>query len=113
MENIKREKSFLYSYLLPGNGHAILDISKDSRLDKIPSVSSHASSTHQLGPLSLSTADVAQNLVELLLIYLNGIIKSVSDRVCQTFDTHVVVEGRSGMNKTVWHMALHQSSILM
>lgn len=57
-------------YLLPGNDHVVLDISKHRRLDEVASVCCHSSSTHQFGTFSLPTADVAQNLFELLLIYL-------------------------------------------
>lgn len=57
-------------YLLPGDGHVVLDVSEHGGLDVVPSVCSHASSTQQLGSFSLSAADVAQNLVELLLIHL-------------------------------------------
>lgn len=64
-------KSSVLSYLLPGNSHVVLDISKHSRLDEVSSVCCRSSSTHQLGSLSLPTADVAQNLVELLLIHLD------------------------------------------
>lgn len=39
-------KSSILSYLLPSNGHVVLDISKHSRLDEVSSVRSHSSSTH-------------------------------------------------------------------
>ena len=67
----------MLSYLLSGNDHVVLDISEHSRLDEVSSVCSHSPSTHQLGSLPLPTADVAQNLVELLLIYLD---RSIGNR---------------------------------
>lgn len=56
------------AHLLSGNGHVILNIPKYCGLDEVSSVCCHASSTHQLGSFSFPTADVAQDLVELLLI---------------------------------------------
>lgn len=70
------------SYLLSGNGHVVLDISKHSRLDEVSSVCSYSSSTHQLGSFSLATADVPQNLVELLLIYLESLLEERASIVC-------------------------------
>lgn len=67
------------SYLLSGNGHVVLDISKHSRLDEVSSVCSYSSSTHQLGSFSLPAADVSQNLVELLLIYLESLLEEYID----------------------------------
>lgn len=59
------------AYLLPGNGHVILDIPEHSGLDEEASVSSRVAPTHQFGSFSLSRADVAQDLIELLLIHLH------------------------------------------
>lgn len=59
------------SYLLPGNGHVVLHISKHSGLDEVSPVCSYSSSTHQLGSLPLPRADVAQDLVELLQVHLD------------------------------------------
>lgn len=70
------------SYLLSGNGHVVLDISKHSRLDEVSSVCSYSSSTHQLGSFSLPAADVSQNLVELLLIYLESLLEERASIVC-------------------------------
>lgn len=60
------------TYLLPGYDHVVLDISKDRRLDEVSSVCSYPTPTHQLGSLSLPTADVTQNLVKLLLVHLDN-----------------------------------------
>lgn len=59
------------SYLLPGNGHVVLHISKHSGLDEVSPVCGRSSSTHQLGSLPLPRADVAQDLVELLQVHLD------------------------------------------
>lgn len=59
------------SYLLPGNGHVVLYISKHSGLDEVSPVCSYSSSTHQLGSLPLPRADIAQDLVELLQVHLD------------------------------------------
>lgn len=59
------------SYLLPGNGHVVLHISKHSGLDEVSLVGGHSSSTHQLGSLPFPCADVAQDLVELLQVHLD------------------------------------------
>lgn len=59
------------SYLLPGYSHVVLDVSKHGGLDEVSSVSRRSASTHQPGSFPLPAADVAQNLVELLLIHLD------------------------------------------
>lgn len=58
-------------YLLPGNGHVVLHISEHSGLDEVSFACGPSSSTHQLGSLSFSRADVAQDLVELLEVHLD------------------------------------------
>lgn len=67
------------SHLLPGDGHVVLHVSEHGRLDEVPSVCGDASSAHQLGSFPLAAADVAQDLIELLLIDLTG-DPSVRDR---------------------------------
>ena len=60
------------TYLLPSDGHVILDVPKHSGLDEVAPVRCHGSPTHQFGTLSLPSANVAQNLLELLLIHLRS-----------------------------------------
>lgn len=65
-----RQTASAPSYLLPGDGHVVLHVSEHGGLDEVAFVCSRASSTHQLGSLFFSRADVAQDLVELLQVHL-------------------------------------------
>lgn len=56
------------SYLLPGDGHAVLDVPEHGGLDEVAPLCSRPAPTQQPGPLSPPAADVAQDLVKLLLV---------------------------------------------
>lgn len=60
------------THLLPGNGHVVLHVPKDCGLDEVAPVCSGVATTQQLGSLPLPTADVAQDLLELLLVHLRA-----------------------------------------
>lgn len=78
-----------YTHLFPSNCHVIFNITEDSRLDEVAAVSCRSATTHELSALTLPTADVAKNLLELFLIHLQKREKIVTDALPE----HYAVRG--------------------
>lgn len=57
-------------YLLFGDGHVVLHVTKNGGLDEVASLGRRPTPTKKLGPLPLAAGDVAQDLVELLFVHL-------------------------------------------
>lgn len=66
------------SHLLPGDRHVVLHVAKDSWLDEEASVRSSAATTQQFGSFSLPSANVTQDLLKLLLVYLRAVGTQIS-----------------------------------
>lgn len=88
-------KGLTRTHLLPGNGHVVLHIPKDSGLDEVAPVCSRVAPTQQLGSLPLPSADVAQDLLELLLIHLRARRGQMSAPPGERFHSHLLCSSNS------------------
>lgn len=79
-----------HTHLLPSNRHVILNIPEDSRLDEVTAVSRRPAATHEFGALTLPTADVAKDLLELFLVDLSWREEILMNAISQNYVDWVI-----------------------